>query len=138
LDCRQLNSQRRLNEFGARVSVIVKMLPKTEEGRYIGKQMLRAGLAAAPNYAEARAAESLEDFVHQLRIALKEQNERNSWLEQVIANGLFSLERMRNIIAKKQKLCWKRHSKYAFQSNLRFMISALRCRNRPISRFQIS
>jgi len=118
--------------------VIVKMLPKAEAGRYIGKQMLRAGLDAAPNYPEARAAESLADFVHKLRIALKELNETNSWLEQVVANGLFSLERMRNSIAKNQELCWKRHSKYAFQSNLRFMISALRCRNRAISRFQIS
>ena len=98
--------QRRLNEFGARVTRISRMLPKTEEGRYISKQIMRSGLAAAPNYAEARAAESRADFVHELRIALKELNETRSWLDQIVANGLFSREIMGKIIAENQELRW--------------------------------
>ena len=98
--------QRRLNEFGARVTKVAKLLPKTEEGRYISKQILRSGLAAAPNYAEARAAESRADVVHKLRIALKELNETRSWLEQIVANGLFSREKMGKIIAENHELCW--------------------------------
>jgi four helix bundle protein len=98
--------QQRLNDFGARVTKVAKLLPKTEEGRYISKQILRAGLAAAPNYAEARAAESRADFVHKLRIALKELNETRSWLEQIVANGLFSREKMGKIIAENDELCW--------------------------------
>jgi four helix bundle protein len=91
--------QWRLNEFGARVTRVARMLPKNEEGRYISKQLLRSGLAAAPNYAEARAAESRADFIHKLRIALKELNETRSWLEQIVANGIFSRENMGKIIA---------------------------------------
>ena len=98
--------QHRLNAFGARVSRVARMLPKTEEGRYISKQILRSGLAAAPNYAEARAAESRADFIHKLRIALKELNETKSWLDQIVANGLFSREIMGNLIAENQELCW--------------------------------
>jgi len=73
--------QQRLNNFGARTTLVAKMLPATPEGRYISRQLLRSGLAAAPNYAEARASESRADFIHKLRIALKELNETKSWLD---------------------------------------------------------
>ena len=72
--------QQRLNDFGARITRVARMLPETAEGRYISHQMLRSGLSAAPNYAEARAAESRADFVHKLRVVLKELNETHSWL----------------------------------------------------------
>src|SRR6187549_1122999 len=75
----------RLIEFGARSTRVAKLLPRTEEGRYISQQILRSGLAAAANYAEAQAAESRADFIHKLRIVLKELNETRSWLEQIVA-----------------------------------------------------
>jgi len=82
------------------------MLPRTAEGRYISEQLIRSGLSGAPNYAEARAAESRADFIHKLRIVLKELNETRSWLEQIVANGLFSRDKMAAIIAENQELCW--------------------------------
>ena len=96
----------RLITFGSRISRVARMLPRTDEGRYICRQLLRSGLAAAPNYAEARAAESRADFIHKLRIVLKELNETKSWLEQVVANTLFSRDKMAAIIAENQELCW--------------------------------
>src|SRR2546421_2407952 len=96
----------RLIHFGARTTSIAKMLPSTPEGRYISQQLMRSGLAAAPNYAEARAAESRADFIHKLRIVLKELNETQSWLEQIVANGLFSRDKMVKIIAENKELCW--------------------------------
>ena len=96
----------RLIDFGARTTRVAKVLPRTEEGRYISQQVMRSGLAAAPNYAEARAAESRADFIHKLRIVLKELNETKSWLEQIVANGLFSRDRLASVIAENQKLCW--------------------------------
>jgi four helix bundle protein len=98
--------QKRLIAFGARTTRVAKTLPRTDEGRYISHQLIRSGLAAAPNYAEARAAESRNDFVHKLRIVLKELNETQSWLEQIVANGLFSRDKMTAIIAENQELCW--------------------------------
>ena len=96
----------RLISLGARATQVAKMLPRTEEGRYISHQLMRSGLAAAPNYAEAQAAESRADFIHKLRIVLKELNETRSWLEQIVANGLFSRDKMRTLIAENQELCW--------------------------------
>jgi len=97
---------RRLISFGARTTRVAKMLPRTDEGRYISQQLLRSGLAVAPNYAEARGAESRADFIHKLRIVLKELNESKSWLEQIVANGLFSRDKMAGIIAENQELVW--------------------------------
>jgi four helix bundle protein len=96
----------RLIEFGARTTRVAKVLPRTEEGRYISQQVMRSGLAAAANYAEARAAESRPDFIHKLRIVLKELNETKSWLEQIVANGLVSRDKMGAIIAENQELCF--------------------------------
>jgi four helix bundle protein len=98
--------QQRFVAFGARTTRVAKMLPRTEEGRYISQQLMRSGLAAAPNYAEARAAESRGDFIHKLRIVLKELNETQSWLDQIVANGLFSRDKMAALISENQELCW--------------------------------
>ena len=99
--------QQRLIHIGARATRVAKMLPRTVEGRrYISQQLIRSGLSGAPNYAEARAAESRADFIHKLRIVLKELNETRSWLEQIVANGLFSRDKMAAIIAENQELCW--------------------------------
>ena len=67
---------------------------------------MRSGLAVAPNYAEARAAESRSDFIHKLRIVLKELNETKSWLEQIVAIGLFSRDKLVAVIAENQELCY--------------------------------
>ena len=96
----------RLMSFAARATRVAKMLPKTNDGRYISQQLLRSSLAAPANYAEARAAESRADFIHKLRIVLKELNETKSWFEQIVANGLFSRDKMIAVIAENQELCW--------------------------------
>ena len=96
----------RLVDFGARTTRVADVLPRTEQGRYICHQLMRSGLAAGANYAEARAAESRADFIHKLRIVLKELNETKSWLMQIVANGLFSRDKMGAIIAENQELCF--------------------------------
>ena len=98
--------QQRLIEFGARTTRVAKTLPRTEEGRCFCQRLMRSGLAGAANYAEARAAESRPDFIHKLRIVLKELNETKSWLQQVVANDLFSRDKMGAVIAENEELCF--------------------------------
>jgi four helix bundle protein len=43
-------------------------------------QILRSGTSGAPNYAEARGAESSADFIHKLMVVQKELNETAVWL----------------------------------------------------------
>ncbi len=72
--------QERLVLFAVNIIDLVTRLPKTTAGRHIAGQVLRSGTSPAPNYAEARGAESRADFVHKLRIAVKELNETGIWL----------------------------------------------------------
>ncbi len=76
--------EERLIEFAATIIGFAAELPKTATGRHIALQILRSGTAAAPNYAEARGAESRADFIHKLGIVQKELNETSVWLRIVL------------------------------------------------------
>jgi four helix bundle protein len=65
----------RLVEFVGRIIEVVEALPKTRAGNYIAGQLIRCGLAPALLYGEAQSAESREDFVHKMKIILKELKE---------------------------------------------------------------
>jgi four helix bundle protein len=53
----------RLVHFAIEIVKIAGALPENFRGRHIAGQLLRSGTAAAPNYGEARAAESRADFI---------------------------------------------------------------------------
>jgi four helix bundle protein len=97
--------QRRLVSFAAKVVEISGKLPRTEQGRHICSQILRSGTATAANYAEARGAESRSDFIHKLRIVLKELNETVVWLQLISQCSLLDPGFMRPIVAENQELC---------------------------------
>ena len=69
--------ENRLIDFAVRVIKVADALPKTPAGKHIAGQLLRSGTSPAPNYAEARGAESRADFVHKLKLALKELHMTN-------------------------------------------------------------
>ena len=77
---REYDLQERLIGFGVRVISVVEALPKTYVGSHIGGQLLRSGTSPAANYGEAQGAESRKDFVHKMRISLKELRETHVWL----------------------------------------------------------
>ncbi|MBO6584666.1 MAG: four helix bundle protein [Gracilimonas sp.] len=67
--------QRRLINFAISIMEIVELLPKTYTGTHFKKQLVRSGTAPALLYGEAQAAESRKDFVHKMKIGLKELRE---------------------------------------------------------------
>ena len=74
--------QERLIDFAVGIIKLSAALPKTKAGNHIaGQLLLRCGTSAAPNYGEARGAESINDFIHKLSIVQKELNESGIWLE---------------------------------------------------------
>jgi four helix bundle protein len=72
--------EERLIEFAARIVTFSTELGGTPAGKHIAMQMLRSGTAPAPNYAEARGAESRADFIHRPGVVQKELNETGVWL----------------------------------------------------------
>src|SRR5213594_3676794 len=67
--------EQRLVDFAVRIVILSANLPKTPAGKHVAGQIMRSGTSPAPNYGEARGAESHADFVHKLGIVLKELNE---------------------------------------------------------------
>jgi four helix bundle protein len=96
--------QNRLVTFASQIIFVSANLPKTPEATLICKQVLRSGTAVAANYAEARAAESRADFIHKLRVVLKELNETAVWLEMIVATSLISREKVSATVAENKEL----------------------------------
>src|SRR6516225_6328206 len=67
--------ERRLMELAVSVIDLSEKLPATRAGNHIAGQILRSGTSPYSNHAEAEAAESRNDFVHKLKICLKELRE---------------------------------------------------------------
>ncbi len=73
--------EERLLEYSVRIIRIVEKLPTTRVGNHVAGQLLRSGTSPYPNHGEAQAAESPNDFIHKLRISLKELRETKRWLK---------------------------------------------------------
>jgi len=72
---KQFDLEDRLIDFAVRVIRTAESLPKTKVGRHIAGQLVRCGTSPAANYGEAQSAESRSDFIHKIKICLKELRE---------------------------------------------------------------
>ena len=97
--------EHRLITFAASIVLLSAKMPRTSQGRHICNPMLRSGTVSAANYGEARGAESRADFVHKLKIVLKELNETVIWLEIIVQSSLISAEFLDGIVAENRELC---------------------------------
>jgi len=97
--------EERLIDFAVRIVKLSSCLPKTPAGKHIAGQILRSGTSPAPNYGEARGAESHADFVHKVRIVLKELNETSIWLLVIERSHIIKPELLTDIIRENNELC---------------------------------
>jgi four helix bundle protein len=65
----------RLLDFAVNIVELTESLPNTRAGNHIAAQLLRCGTSPLSNHGEVEAAESRKDFLHKLRICLKELRE---------------------------------------------------------------
>ena len=94
----------RLIDFAVAVLDLCDKLPPTAAGRHVEDQLLRSGTAPAPHYSEARSAESKRDFVHKLRLALKEMNESKVWLKIVVRRNMVPVDEASALLTESQEL----------------------------------
>ena len=78
---KKFDLQERFVKYAVRIIKISDNLPNTKAGKHISSQIVRSGTSPAPNYGEAQSAESRADFIHKLKIALKEMRETEVWLK---------------------------------------------------------
>jgi four helix bundle protein len=72
---RKYDLEERLIDFAVRVSDVVDSLPNSRLGNYLSGQMIRSGTSSALHYGEAQSAESISDFIHKMKVVLKELRE---------------------------------------------------------------
>lgn len=79
-DIKTYDLEDRLIDFAVQIIHLAESLPKTRVGKHIAGQLIRCGTSPAPNYGEAQSAESRSDFIHKMKISLKELRETRVWL----------------------------------------------------------
>jgi four helix bundle protein len=94
----------RFLDFADRVCGVVEALPDTRIGRRIADQLLRSGTSPLGNYEEACAAESRRDFIHKMRVCLKEVRESRAWLRLSARRKLVKAARLEDLIDESDQL----------------------------------
>ncbi len=83
-DDKTFDLEDRLIDFAIRIISTAESLPKTRVANHIAGQLIRCGTSPAPNYGEAQSAESRADFIHKMKVCLKELRETRVWLLMIV------------------------------------------------------
>lgn len=94
-------------KFSVQIVLYCELL-ETRKKYVISKQLLKSGTSIGANIREAQNAESKSDFIHKIKVALKEVEETEYWLEICKAvesypdcdNLITNLHEIRKILAK--------------------------------------
>jgi four helix bundle protein len=97
--------EERLVDFAVRIIKLAASLPKSPAGKHVAGQIMRSGTSPAPNYGEARGAESHADFVHKVRVVLKELNETSIWLRIIGRSNMLPESLIIDITGENKELC---------------------------------
>ena len=97
--------EERLIEFASRIIDLVEALPKgSAAAKHLGGQLLRSGTSPALNYGEAQATESRDDFVHKMKICLKELRETLVCLKLIKRRKWFADNKLEPLLAENNEL----------------------------------
>ena len=95
----------RIVAFAARCVKVCSALPVKNVGSAsFADQLFRASTGVAANYAEACEAESGKDFVHKLKIAMKELSETRIWLKLIGESGYVEKGKLADLISESKEL----------------------------------
>jgi len=90
--------QARTRSFALRIIKLFRSLPRTDEARILGKQLLRSGTSIGANYRAASRARSRAEFVAKLGIVLEEADETVFWLELMRDAAIFPDQKMHDLV----------------------------------------
>ena len=76
----KINLEDRLIDFALSIIIFVENLPVSKSALHLGGQLLISGTSPSLNYGEARSAESKNDFIHKMKVCLKELRESHNCL----------------------------------------------------------
>ncbi len=89
---RKYDLEERLIDFAVSIIVFIESLPNSKSATHLGGQLLRSGTSPSLNYGEAKSAESKNDFLHKMKVCLKELRESYNCLRILERAKKFKLE----------------------------------------------
>ncbi|MBI1770310.1 MAG: four helix bundle protein [Bacteroidetes bacterium] len=89
---KKYNLEERLINFAVMVIDLVESMPNTKAANHLAGQLLRSGTSPALNYGEAQSGESRNDFIHKIKVVLKELRESLVCLKIIYKGKLFTSE----------------------------------------------
>ena len=98
---RKNNLEDRLVAFAVNIIDLSESLPKSYAGIHLGKQICRSGTSPALNYAEA---ESRADFIHKIKVVLKELRETSVCLKIITLKGFETNEKTKHLLDENHEL----------------------------------
>ncbi len=98
------NISDRLVHFSVRIIRLVHSLRSDPVNKHISNQLLRSGTSPGANYEEARGAESTVDFIHTLKVVLKELRESIYWLKVIEQAKIIPSKRLIDILREAEEL----------------------------------
>ncbi len=84
--------EERLVEFSVLIIEIVNDMPNSKAGNHLSGQLVRSGTSVSLNYGEAQSGESRRDFIHKMKVVLKELRETYVCLKIIHRTNLFITE----------------------------------------------
>jgi four helix bundle protein len=84
--------EQRLIDFSVLIIEIVNEMPNSKAGNHLSGQLVRSGTSVALNYGEAQSAESKKDFIHKMKVILKELRETLVCLKIIHQSRLYKNE----------------------------------------------
>jgi len=84
--------EERLIDFAVSIISFIESLPNSKSATHLGGQLLRSGTSPSLNYGEARSAESKNDFLHKMKVCLKELRESYNCLRILERAKIFKSE----------------------------------------------
>jgi four helix bundle protein len=96
--------EERLLEFSARIIRPVDALPNTRAANHVPGQILRSGTSPYGNHGEVEDAESRKDFIHKLKVCLKELKETRRWLRLIQKSKVLPEESVTPLLEETEEL----------------------------------
>lgn len=94
----------RTKQFAIRIVKLFRSLPKSDEARIIGKQVLRSGTSVAANYRAVCRARSKAEFIAKIGVVVEEADETVFWLELLIETNIVEQKRMNSLLVEASEL----------------------------------
>lgn len=90
--------KKRTKRFAIRIVKMFRCLPKTEEAKIIGRQVLRSGTSVAANYRAVCRARSTAEFIAKMGIVVEEADETVFWLELLVETEIVPEVKMKELL----------------------------------------